>query len=49
MNFRLVNETSSIDEALSGRVPPGSDLLYELDNSKVKISERLKNINNTYI
>ena len=31
MNFRMVNETASIDEALSGRVPPGSDLLYELD------------------
>jgi preprotein translocase subunit SecD len=32
MNFRLVNETASIDEALSGRVPPGSDLLFELDS-----------------
>ena len=31
MNFRMVNETASIDEALSGRIPPGSDLLYELD------------------
>ena len=31
MNFRMVNETASIDEALSGRVPPGSDLLFELD------------------
>ena len=33
MNFRLVNETSSIDEALSGRVPPGSDLLFEIDEN----------------
>ena len=31
MNFRMVNETASIDEALSGRVPPGSDLLFEID------------------
>ena len=31
MNFRMVNETASIDEAMSGRVPPGSDLLFELD------------------
>ena len=31
MNFRLVNETASIDEALSGRVPPGSDLLFEVN------------------
>jgi len=31
MNFRMVNETANIDEALSGRVPPGSDLLFELD------------------
>ncbi len=31
MNFRMVNETASIDEALSGRVPPGSDLLFEVD------------------
>ena len=27
----MVNETASIDEAMSGRVPPGSDLLFELD------------------
>jgi len=32
MNFRLVNETASIDEALSGRIPPGSDLLFEINN-----------------
>ena len=31
MNFRLVNETASIEESLSGRVPPGSDLLFEID------------------
>ena len=31
MNFRMVNETASIDEAMSGRVPPGSDLLFEID------------------
>ncbi len=33
MNFRMVNETSSVDEAISGRIPPGSDLLYELDKN----------------
>ena len=31
MNFRMVNETASIEDALSGRVPPGSDLLFEID------------------
>jgi preprotein translocase subunit SecD len=31
MNFRMVNETASMDDALSGRVPPGSDLLFEVD------------------
>jgi len=31
MNFRMVNETASVEDALSGRVPPGSDLLFELD------------------
>ncbi len=29
MNFRMVDETASIPEALSGRVPPGSELLFE--------------------
>jgi protein-export membrane protein SecD len=33
MNFRMVNETSSLEEALSGKVPPGSDLLFELDST----------------
>ncbi len=31
MNFRMVDETASITEALEGRVPPGSELLYEDD------------------
>ncbi len=31
MNFSLVNETASIEESLSGRAPPGSDLLFEID------------------
>jgi len=31
MNFRMVNETASVEDALSGRVPPGSDLLFEFD------------------
>ncbi|MGY9105625.1 MAG: protein translocase subunit SecD, partial [Alphaproteobacteria bacterium] len=29
MNFRLVDETGNIQAALGGRVPPGSELLYE--------------------
>jgi protein-export membrane protein SecD len=29
MSFRLVDETGDIQAALAGRVPPGSDLLYE--------------------
>jgi protein-export membrane protein SecD len=29
MNFRLVDETGDIQAALGGRVPPGSELLYE--------------------
>ncbi|PPR29125.1 MAG: hypothetical protein CFH31_00648 [Alphaproteobacteria bacterium MarineAlpha9_Bin1] len=33
MNFRLVNETASIDEAVSGRIPPGFELLFEIDPS----------------
>jgi len=33
MNFRMVNETSSLEEALSGKVAPGSDLLFELDST----------------
>ena len=33
MNFRMVNETSSLEEALSGIIPPGSDLLFELDST----------------
>ena len=33
MNFRLVNETASIEEAISGRVPPGYELLFEVDSS----------------
>ena len=28
MNFRMVDETASIPEAVAGRVPPGSELLY---------------------
>ena len=34
MNFRMVDETASIPEALAGRVPPGSELLYEDDGSE---------------
>ena len=33
MNFRLVNETASVEEAISGRVPPGYELLFEVDSS----------------
>ena len=31
MNFRMVDEATPIDDALRGRVPPGSELLYERD------------------
>ena len=34
MNFRMVDETASIPEAVAGRVPPGSELLYEDDGSE---------------
>ena len=33
MNFRLVNETASIDDAMAGRVPPGNELLFEINQS----------------
>lgn len=31
MNFRMVDDTASAADALAGRVPPGSELLYEDD------------------
>lgn len=31
MNFRLVDETGDVQAAVQGRVPPGSELLYETD------------------
>jgi len=31
MNFRMVDETTPIEDALRGRIPPGSELLYEID------------------
>ncbi len=34
MNFRMVDETASIADALAGRVPPGSELLYEEEGSE---------------
>ncbi len=34
MNFRMVDETASMTEALAGRVPPGSELLYEDDGTE---------------
>ena len=34
MNFRMVDETASIPEAVAGRVPPGSELLYEDDGTE---------------
>jgi preprotein translocase subunit SecD len=34
MNFRMVDETASIPEAIAGRVPPGSELLYEDDGTE---------------
>ena len=33
MIFRLVNETASIDDAMAGRVPPGNELLFEINQS----------------
>ena len=34
MNFKLVDEGASVVDALKGQIPPGSELLYEYDNSE---------------
>ena len=33
MNFRMVDEATPVEDALRGRVPPGSELLYERGNN----------------
>jgi preprotein translocase subunit SecD len=34
LNFRMVDESTPVEDALRGRVPPGSELLYEQDDGR---------------
>jgi preprotein translocase subunit SecD len=41
LEFKLVDEQNSVDEALTGRVPPGSEILYQpIINRKTRKEER---------
>lgn len=34
LNFQLVDENGNVDAAVKGKVPPGDELLYQLDDNK---------------